>query len=271
MNKIAVFVFLIVVFFQYSCKKSNPETDKDIQSIIDNTLSDNTLQDVFITLNTYSNYYLTNNSSKIDTVPIVTISPKYPLDSFPKTMQIDYRDGVNCIDGKFRKGKIIATVYNFWNLTENDSMNVELVDLTIDSIKINSNMIIKFTGDTSNIKYNFKISNCLFSFNNGEHFQINSNKTISYISGFKTANDFSDDIFLIDGKSNGINRKQIGFEANIKNPIKYVTECYGGTITQGKLEIISQGATKRIIDFGNGSCDKIANVTINGVSFDINF
>ncbi|NCO54282.1 MAG: hypothetical protein COS14_07395 [Bacteroidetes bacterium CG02_land_8_20_14_3_00_31_25] len=269
MNKIAVFVLLSIVFFQYSCKKSNPEPDKDIQSIVDNTLADNVLQDVFITLNNYANNYLTNNSSKIDTVPIVTISPQYPLDSFPKTMQIDYRDGINCSDGKLRKGKIIATVYSFWNLSENDSMSVELVDFTIDSINVNSNIVIKFIGDTTNMKYDFKTSNCIFSFNNGENFQIHSNKTINYISGFKTTNDLSDDIFLIDGESNGINRKQIGFEANIISSIKYVSQCYGGTITQGKLEIIPQDATKRVVDFGEGNCDKIVNITINGISFEI--
>lgn len=272
MNKITVFIFLFFVFFQYSCKKNNPIIDKDIQSITDNTIADNTLQNIFITVNNYAQNYLNKNGSKNDTSPIVTICPQYPIDSFPKTMIIDYGSGVNCNDGKVRKGKIVTTVYNFWQLSNEDSMEVELVNFILDSIKVNSSFVFKYSGNSNNTpKYNLNIPNCKFEFNNGENFQINTNKTINWISGFETINDFSDDVYLIDGKSNGINRKQIGFEANITETLKYVSQCYGGTLTQGKLEITPRDATKRIIDFGNGTCDRIANVTINGVSFDVNF
>lgn len=272
MNKFIVFCVLINVFFQYSCKKNNPVSDNDIQSIEDNIIADNLLQNVFINVNNYALNYLKNNNSKIDTSPIVTIYPQYPIDSFPKTMIINYGNGTNCSDGKIRKGKIIATVYDYWQHSIQDSMLVELVNFTIDSVKINSSIVIKNTENSDLIqKFNLNISNCKFDFENGKTFQINSEKIINWNSGFNTTNDFSDDDFLIDGKTNGINCNQVGFEAKIISMLNYSSQCYGGTITQGIIEITPQDATKRLVDFGSGTCDKIVNVTINGKSFNIEF
>ena len=41
---------------------------------------------------------------------IVTITPQFPTDSFPKTMIINYGNGITCSDGYFRKGKIIRII-----------------------------------------------------------------------------------------------------------------------------------------------------------------
>lgn len=272
MKKIIVFYILLNIFFQYSCKKNNPVSDKDIQSIEDNIVADNLLQDVFVNVNSYAVNYLKSNIAKIDTSLIVTIYPRYPIDSFPKTMIINYSNGINCSDGKIRKGKIIATVYNYWQHSIEDSMQVELVNFIVDSVKINGSLVIKNTENSdSTQKFSLNISNCKFDFENGKFFQINSSKTINWISGFNTITDFLDDNFLIDGKSNGINRNQVGFEAKIISSLKYSSQCYSGKITQGIIEITPQDATKRIVDFGSGVCDNIANITINGTSFSIEF
>ena len=190
-------------------------------------------------------------------------------------MIIDYGNGVYCTDGKTRKGKIIAVLNKRWiidSITNGLTAEVTTEKYIIDNDQLAGSFIITFNGNSDNQpSFTVNTSNAKLTFENGENTQWIANKTTKWISGFENINDINDDVFLITGNNTGINRKGLGYEADIISPLRYEVGCLGGTVTQGKLEIIPQDISKRTLNFGDGDCDKIAKVTINGVTVDISF
>ncbi len=275
MKKIAILFVFISLILQFSCKKDIPVTDNDTQSVIDNINADCTVQSIFSIVNSYADSYFGEKGTNIDSNVIVSMAPLFPLDSFPKTMIIDYCNGVNCADGKTRKGKIIAVLNDKWIIEENSSnltANVTTNNFFENNVQIFGSFSILFNGVIDSIpSFIVTTSEAKLVLENGKSCHWNSVNTTNWLSGFQTINDLSDDIFLFSGQNVGINCDGKGYESNILSSLKFDNTCLNGTITQGKLELIPQDISKRIIDFGTGECDRKATVTINGVSVEIGF
>ena len=268
------FLLFIFTLFLYSCQKTEQEVNNDTQSVIDNVNVDNVSENLLTTINDYGLAYLGMNNPKIDTNVIVTITPQYPIDSFPKTMIINYGNGISCNDGCTRKGKIIVVFDGKWDIDSTVQINAE-IDLNsycLDNVQVIGSMQLTCFGSSSTVpEYSFKTDNSRLVFPNGENTSWAMNRTVKWNSGFETIDDKTDDIFLISGSITGINRKGVGYESVIKEPLSFDNSCYNGTITKGIFELTPQGLSSRIVDFGNGTCDKNATVTINGISFNVSF
>lgn len=273
MKKIAIFLFFFSLVLQFSCKKDLPVVDSDTQSVIDNISADCAVQSIFSIVNNYADSYISEKGNNIDSNVIVSISPLYPLDSFPKTMIIDYCNGVNCADGKTRKGKIIATLNERWSFDSNPiTAAVTTNNFFENNIQIIGSFAITCNGiDDSIPSFTIITSDAKLIFENSKNCQWHSTNTINWLLGFETINNISDDVFLFSGNNVGINCNEKGYESNITSSLKFENSCQNGTITQGKFELIPQDLSKRIIDFGNGDCDRKATVTINGVTVNVDF
>jgi hypothetical protein len=272
-EKIAIYFFVFCLLLQYSCTEENQISDNDIQSVTDNIIADNAIQNIFLTVNEYALSYLSSKGTNIDSNSIVSISPLYPLDSFPKTMIIDYCNGICCVDGKTRKGKVIAILNNKW-IIDSTSSNLMAEVTTNDFFENNVQLMGTFKINVNGIidsfpSFSISTLDAKLILENGKSTQWTSNKNIKWISGFQTINNINDDVFLITGSNTGINCNGMGYESDIISPLLYEKSCQNGIITKGKLELIPQDVSKRIIDFGNGDCDRKASVTINGVTVEI--
>lgn len=178
---------------------------------------------------------------------------------------------VNCLcnDGNLRRGKIIISFtgqYRDSASTHNISFsNYYLNDYQIDGSKTVINLGHNSAGNSIfSIIVNGNITNP-----SGKTLSWNSNRSREWIAGENTTGILGlfDDVYSIKGSANGSSFNGIPFSASISDPLIVALNCRW--IKQGKFEFTPGTAATRYFDFGSGSCDNKATVTVNGNTYDI--
>jgi hypothetical protein len=276
LKRLIIILFFAINAILVSCDKDEAIIDdNDTQSVIDNIYADNSTALIFNIVNDYGIALMNEKAPKTDSGVVVTITPMYPLDSFPKTMIINYGNGILCTDGHQRKGKIITVFSNKWcfdSTKTNIDAEVILNDFYCDNIQHIANIAI---GITENVEdgpeYTLQSSNSKLIFETSESTLWSTERIIKWHSGYQTLTNKNDDVYLITGTTTGISRKEKGYSSTITEPLQYDNSCSNGTLTKGIFEVVPQGLTKRVVDFGNGNCDRLATVTIDGISIEFTF
>ena len=89
-------------------------------------------------------------------------------------------------------------------------------------------------------------------------------RTRTWIAGQNTL-DLLDDVYLITGSGNGVNRKAQPFSLLITTPLRVEVGC--PWIVSGVLKITPASLEVRTVDYGTGACDNQVSVTVNGNTF----
>ena len=92
-------------------------------------------------------------------------------------------------------------------------------------------------------------------------------KTLRWIAGYDTDSIADDDVIEITGSSIGVNRSGKSFAAIILSALTMEGDCK--YITKGQISMTPKGSSTRTINYGEGACDGVATVTINGTAYDI--
>jgi len=187
---------------------------------------------------------------------------------FPQTMTIDFGD-VNCLcnDGKYRRGKIIITftgkyrepgtiiTHNFENYYVNDN--------SVDGVKVVTNM---GENENGNLYFTIEVEGVIQKVGDSDTFSWNSSRVREWIQGSDTHNRW-DDIYLITGTANGIRPNGLTWEREIILPLRVELACR--FIVSGTVELRPADRPVRLLDYGNGDCDNVATITINGETYTI--
>jgi hypothetical protein len=186
----------------------------------------------------------------------------------PRVLTIDFGDTNSlCLDGRYRRGKILVTFNGRYRhpgtviTTGFDEYHVN--DNKVDGSKVLTNMGFN---DDGNMYYTIEIVGVIYKANNGGTLSWNSSRVREWIQGFDTFNPW-DDIYLITGTADGIMPGGYTWEREIINPLRVELACR--FIVSGTVEIRPQDRPVRILDYGNGDCDNIATVIVNGVTYTI--
>ncbi len=270
MKNLVLSTFIVSILFFTGCKKDELN---DQSAAIDNAIAENMFDDVYKRIDEEAansesmNGKLTDNGIQTfaslgcaDSVQILTTNG-----GFPKTLTIFFNQNI-CSDGRIRNGKIVSIFTGKYR----DSATVittHFVKYTINGNEIHGLKTIKNNGTNSNGFLNFSIQVDTASI-------ITSSGTISWQStrnrawtaGANTKNLLIDDEYTITGNGSGINRKGNAYTLTIQSPLVVKMACK--YITQGIIDFVNSKKTLEI-DYGNGSCDDDATVTINGVTYNI--
>lgn len=185
---------------------------------------------------------------------------------YPKTITIDYGSGCTDKKGRIKKGKIIINISDSMKIA-GSVKTVSYEDFYVDSDKIEMTSTFKNTGKNSSgnwVLVNDYIQKITRS--NGEIITETYADTIEWLSGFETI-DKSDDIFSKTGGGTINVNDSIVFNRNIIKALVFDASC--GSITSGIIELVKNG-DNILINYGDGTCDSKATVSINGVSEEIN-
>jgi len=174
--------------------------------------------------------------------------------------------GGYAFDGIPRTGKWRITFRNGGIKKPGASMLIQLLNYKLSTITYSADSIVFKNGGMANGVYTYTISVyngvCMAS-----TWTISYNSTRSVSVDTKNTTDPSDDIVtIVSGTANGKNREGRAFNVNIKNLTKPANCKY---ITKGTVEITPDKLSPRIINYGDGTCDNKAVLTINGNSFEI--
>ena len=201
---------------------------------------------------TYSNSYIAGCSSvSTDTI------------SVPHTLIIRFGD-TNCpsLDGKQRRGAIIVSYSGRYTDSE------QIHTITFDNYYINNNQLtgsIKVarvdTTVTGNWYYRVKVAETLNLNQNTPSSQvINWDGALvrKWVSGYGT-DTRADDIFSISGNANLVRNNGTNFQFGIATPLQVALGCE--YIESGVVDVTGPNGA-RILDYGSGSCDAKAQVTL---------
>lgn len=273
---IAVFAMSIIA----SCQKDNSAFNPDTTSATDNAIAEGESNKVIAVINTVAeNYGLGKLAEGAETNEDSTFSPCATITvdtiSSAKTMTIDFGPvPCQCVnwDNKFRQGKIIATwtggyheagkvitvkTQDYFAGNSASTMNKHDYLKTITNEGLNAN---------GNIHFSIVISNSTVTLYTGQTITWQSARDREWVEGSSTMWPF-DDVFLITGGASGTDRNGNPFTVTITNPLK-IQNC--PWIVSGTVEITHGNLPTKTLDYGDGSCDDKATVTINGNTYTIN-
>ncbi len=214
---------------------------------------------------------------RINACPTVTIVRATPTSPFPVTVTLDFgAAGCTGPDGHFRKGKVITTYTNRL-LVPGAMATTRFEDFYVDSVKVQgihkiTNTSTPFTPPAPPVDRKFKVEviDGKLTKPSGNFVEWNSVKFIAQWEGLGSITPI-DDIFKIEGNARGRVRRGailVLWESNIMEPLFKRFTCRW--ITRGKVKTVRVAATPTspwvaVLDFGNGTCDNQAILTINGI------
>jgi hypothetical protein len=184
-----------------------------------------------------------------------------PVLGFPKTISINFGTG-NCTspNGIIRKGKITIVLSD--SVRKSGSRAVMAFDnYYINNFKKEGSVTWTNTSIPSTRSWQQKIENGKIIAPDGKYWLHSGTREVVQIAGTNTPNTLLDDIFLITGNHTVTNAAGKTRDCFITEALQKKTIC--DNICTGKLKV--QGASHNaVIDFGNGDCDKLATISIDG-------
>jgi archaellum component FlaF (FlaF/FlaG flagellin family) len=273
------FLAIIYVTLAFtSCKKDQEQVDNDTSSATDNSIAQQNFNDLTTMAdealrNGTSNIYKSGNSysvlSACATIDLVS-GTKVNFSSDGKdTITINFGSN-NCLcnDGRYRRG-LVQFVYTGPYRTSGTVITVTPSNYYVNDHAVQG--VKTITNNGSGIGYFLRhtivVNGTIVKPNGGGTITWNSTRTRDWVSGDTTLM-WDDDVYQINGNANGTSAGGTNFSSTIISPLirKFdptnpVCRRY---FTQGTIDHIPSGKPTRTIDFGNGTCDNLGTITVNG-------
>lgn len=180
-------------------------------------------------------------------------------DSANHHITIDFGSGCTGLDGRVRAGKIQVD-YSGNYFVQGSSHIVTLDSFYVDSKRLQGSRIITNRGlNSSSLMYwTVEASNMKLTSTDGYWRSWSSNRHRELLSGGGD-NQWANDVYRINGSADGTNSNGFDFTIMINDLVRD-NSCHW--ITSGSIAITPSNRITRTIDFGNGSCDDQATVTV---------
>jgi hypothetical protein len=189
------------------------------------------------------------------------------------TVIVDFGNGTSiCKDGKVRSG-VLTIIYTGGTKYRKFNSNATI---TTSNYKVNGHLfsgtktIQNVTQVGGNLKFTITVNGTVTT-KNGTVLTYTANRTREWTAGAGTK-DRSDDVIQVTGSETATNTTTGKvWTATVINPLirKFESGCKKHFV-QGVVEITITGKPNRTVDYGNGTCDNIITVTINGKTYTFN-
>lgn len=208
-----------------------------------------------------------------------TVTITHPNNTpFPVKIVVDFGN-TGCLgpDGHVRRGKVI-TVYTNRMIAPGAVAETSFDNHYVDSVKVEGTHRVEnvtlATTPLNNRRFRVTVTEGKLTKPNGNYVRWNSVKYITQVEGVSTPMPL-DDIFKIEGNARGQvlrNNLLVAWESNIMEPLVRRMTCrwiVKGVIKTVRLNTTTANSYVSNLNFGNGQCDNLAVLTINGVSHQI--
>jgi len=211
------------------------------------------------------------NTDSLPSCTQVSISLLNAPARFPMKIVIDF--GAGCIgrDGHKRSGKII-TEYSGRLIEPGSSATTRFEDFKFDSISVQgTHKITNTTASGSNQRqFTIDITDARLTKPNGDYSMWTSHRVITQIEGNGTPQIPLDDIFRVTGGAHGkIKHGDLiyAWQSEIIEPLikKFICAWISkGTVRVKRETLPDNSQWAAILNYGQGDCDFVATLTING-------
>jgi hypothetical protein len=198
----------------------------------------------------------------------VTVIRLHATNPFPVKIILDF--GAGCVgrDGRVRRGKIIST-YTGRLIHPGSTATTTFDGYHVDSIHVQGTQIISNISTPTAFKLNIQVQNGKLTHPNGNYQQWNSTRVITQVEGMLTPGIPIDDVFTITGNAAGVVKRGTiitTWESLIIEPLRKRFNCRW--IVKGQARL-TRNTHQAVLDYGQGTCDRNATLTINGVVHNI--
>ncbi|MEW5845690.1 MAG: hypothetical protein AB1777_05410 [Bacteroidota bacterium] len=140
--------------------------------------------------------------------------------------------------------------------------------ITFQNFTINGNLIegTKEIRKTAENEYQITLTNGKITFTDGTTYTRTVERTRTWVAGYDTPFNIWDDVYTLEGAATGENRQGNAYTHQIKSALMFRLSCRW--IVQGIIDI-TVGDKQVSIDYGNGECDNLAYVTVNGKTYEV--
>ncbi len=192
-----------------------------------------------------------------------TVTSTAPLGTFPNTVTIDFgTDGCTRPNGRTYKGLIIIAQNSLMNAS-GAVRTVTLQDFSVDDVKIEGQHTATYQGlDSAGLPYWTRTGSKTLTWPDGSIGDWTATHTLTQLEGAATAA-LADNVWQIEGGCTGTNHLGNDYTSEITKPLVKRADCKW--ISEG-TRTIQQGNRTRTLDFGDGSCDDAATLTLNNGS-----
>lgn len=186
----------------------------------------------------------------------ISILPK-DTTTFPKTMTIDYGSGCTSSNGITRKGSLSVT------LSGKLRKPGTVISVTFNNYSVNGYLLAgsysftPVTGSNGGLNYNITISNANITTPTGVIYTYSGTETFTQTAGIGTTT-ITDDAFSITGNFNYAGNGN-SISGTITSPMVRTADC--PNITTGTIKFTYKSLSG-VLDFGSGTCDNIATMTV---------
>lgn len=209
----------------------------------------------------------------IDSGKVVITVDKTGITVFPKKICVDFGTGVVDKRGNTLKGKIYVIISNRMGIT-GSSRTLQFFEFFVNGNQVKGSKTITYLGSDRKVTDNVVTETPSWSISvkdtiikaDGTKIIWNSNRERTRISNNNTPLLYWDDIYSIEGSSNGISAKGVAYTVEITKPL--ILKGGWRFFVEGTVLTTSEKRTA-LLDYGTGEKDAIATVTINGVTKEI--
>ena len=268
LKKIFALLSLPSIFFFASCQKDETEPDPEIETTFklteDQAVSESINDDatvIFFDASVNSGFYRLNGQTEttgILSCATVTVTPQ---NTFPKTITIDFGNGCTSADGISRKGKINITLSDYVHNTGATAV------MTFDNyytvgFKVEGTITWTNTSTPNGISWTRQITNGrVIEPIGGYYWTHEGTKNVTQIAGASTPTNLLDDVYSVTGNHTVTNPAGKTRTVTILEALEKKTTCHN--VSKGKMKIQATSHFA-ILDYGDGTCDNIATITIDG-------
>ena len=271
LKKIFALLSLPSLFFLAACQKEENEPDPEFETtfkLTENQAVSESISDdatvIFFEASINSGFYRTNGTTETArTLSCATVTVNPQNSTFPKTIVIDFGNGCTSQDGISRKGKINITLSDY---VHNPGAVAVMTFENYNTAGFNIEGTITWTNTSTpnGISWTREVTNGrVIEPLGGYYWTHEGTKTVTQTAGASTPSNLLDDVYSVSGSHTVKNPAGKTRTVTITDALEKKVTCHN--ITKGKMKIQAQ-THFAILDYGDGACDNIASIIIDGVA-----
>jgi hypothetical protein len=225
------FLVPILAIFFISCQEDETAQDTNPTAALEALTEYVTVNKVFQDVGNNSGDAILESENSISTSksnnnkgnnPIITIEP-LDFTTFPKTITIDYQEGVLGKDGITRKG-IVTIVSTDWYRKAHSEHTTTFNNYYHEDFKVEGTHYVKNLGKNNdeNLEYSVTINNGKITTNTGAVINYTENSTRTWVAGSDTPLNIWDDEYLLNGSQSGVSSKGVEYTLTVEEPLHFV-------------------------------------------------
>jgi len=197
-------------------------------------------------------------------VPVVSIDTT--VTGYPIIITIDYGDSTVTKNGRVLSGIVKIEIYGDKNV-EGRTRKISFINCGIDSIGINGTSIHTLNTDSATTRKMTITSDVTFTLPDGTTITRVGDIVREWLSGLNTPFACDDDMIKVTGSINVESSTGDAYTRMITDPLIRLGDCRYAV--QGIVEYSKNDAVIATLNYGNGACDNLAELTTGGETIDI--